>query len=182
MTMPRIAPVTQPAGEAKTLLDAVQSKLGATPNMFRTFAHSPAALNGLLGMFAAVDASSLSKPLAEKIAVAVAEANGCQYCLSAHSYLGKHVAKLDEKALDQARSGRSADPREQAALRFAGAVLEERGHVADADLNAVREAGFSDAEIIEIITVVALNVFTNYANVVTQVEVDFPLVKLRPAA
>lgn len=180
--MPRIAPVTQPAGEAKALLDAVQAKLGVTPNMFRTFAHSPAALGGLLAMFAAVDASSLDKSLAEKIAISVAEANGCQYCLSAHSYLGKHVAKLDDKALDQARSGLSKDPREQAALRFAGAVLEERGHVSDTDLKAVRAAGFSDAAILEIITVVALNVLTNYANVVTQVEVDFPVVKLRPAA
>ncbi|HEX2668263.1 MAG TPA: peroxidase-related enzyme [Gammaproteobacteria bacterium] len=180
--MPRIAPLAQPAGEAKTLLDAVQSKLGATPNMFRTFAHSPAALNGLLGLFAAADAGSLGKPLVEKIALVVAEANGCQYCLSAHSYLGKHVAKLDDKALDQARTGRSQDAREQAALRFAGAVLEERGHVSDAELKAVRDAGFSDAAILDIVTAVALNVLTNYANVVTQVEVDFPVVKLRSAA
>jgi len=180
--MIRIAPVSNPSGEAKTLLDAVQAKFGATPNMFRTFAHSPKALNGLLGLFGAMEASSLSPGLQEKLAIAVAEANGCEYCLSAHTYLGKHLAKLDDEALDAARSGASADIHEQAALKFALALLESQGHVSDAEFKALRSAGFSDAAIVEIVTVVALNVLTNYANVVTGVEVDFPKVALRRVA
>ena len=180
--MPRIAPVTQPAGEAKTLLDAVQQKLGATPNLFRTFAHSPASLNAVLAMFAAVDANALGGKLSEKLAIAVADANGCQYCLSAHTYLGKHVAKLDDQALDAARSGHSPDAREQAALRFALTLLETGGHVSEAEFKAVRAAGFSDGEILDIVTAVVLNIFTNYAGVMTKVEVDFPVVKLRDAA
>src|SRR5690242_6814338 len=107
--MPHIAPVTQPSGKAQSLLDAVQSKFGATPNLFRTFAHSPAALEAALALFGAVDANALGGKLSEKLAVAVADANGCQYCLSAHTYIGKHVAKLDDQSLDAARSGHSQD-------------------------------------------------------------------------
>lgn len=178
--MPRISPVTAPAGEAKTLLDAVQAKLGATPNMFRTFAHSPVALNALLALFGAADASTLSPALKEKLAIAVAEANGCQYCLSAHTYLGKHVAKVEDKALEAARSGDARDEREQAALSFALALLKGRGRVSDGEFKAAR-ALFTDAALMEIVTLVALNVLTNYANVMTQVEVDFPVVALRAA-
>lgn len=180
--MPRITPLANPAGEAKTLLEAVQAKFGATPNLFRTFAHSPAALSGLLGLFAAGDASGLSPALQEKLAIAVAEANGCQYCLSAHTYIGRHVAKLDDRALDAARGGASPDGREQAALKFALAVLDKRGKVSDAEFQAVRSAGYSEAAIIEIVTLVALNVLTNYAGVMTGVEVDFPKVERRRVA
>lgn len=180
--MPRIAPVSQPSGEAKTLLEAVQAKFGATPNLFRTYAHSPAALGGVLALFGAVDANALGGKLNEKLAVAVADANGCQYCLSAHTYIGKHVAKLDDKSLDAARSGHSEDPREQAALKFALTLLETGGHVREAEFKAVRAAGFSDAEILDIALAVVLNIFTNYVGVMTQVEVDFPVVKLRDAA
>ena len=180
--MPRISPVTQPSGEAKSLLEAVQSKLGATPNLFRTFAHSSAALNGLLAMFAAADANALGGKLNEKLAIAVADANGCQYCLSAHTYLGKHVAKLDDQALSVARAGQSSDAREQAALKFALTLLETGGHVSEAEFKAVRAAGFADAEVLDIVTAVVLNIFTNYVGVLTQVEVDFPVVKRRDAA
>jgi uncharacterized peroxidase-related enzyme len=158
------------------LLDAVEGQLGVVPNLFSVLAKSPAALEGFLGLH-----GSLSKTLdvgtRESIALAVAEFNGCDYCLSAHAYLGQNLAKLDEEEVLLNRQGRSRKPRTEAALAFAMAVASKRGGVSDSDVAALRVAGFSDAEAVELVAHVALNVFTNYVNKVAETPVDFPIVE-----
>ena len=166
----------------KPLLDAVHKQLGVVPNLMKLVGHSPAALEGFLALSGALAKGRLDLGLRERIALTVAEFNACDYCLAAHSYLGRNLAKLDEGEIAAARDGRSADPRIEAALRFAGRVAAERGRVGDADLAALRAAGFADAEVVEIVANVALNVLTNYVNNVAQTPVDFPRVELKRAA
>lgn len=168
----------QATGTTKTLLDGVQKALGMTPNLMRTLAQAPAALEGYLSLNGALAKGTLSPQLREQLALTIAEANRCEYCLSAHTLLGKR-AKLDASALDAARDGESADPKTQAALQFALAVLTQRGTVTDSDLNAVLAAGYTQGEVAEIVAHVGLNVLTNYFNNVAQTEVDFPRVELR---
>ena len=155
-------------------LDAVKKQLGVVPNLFRLVANSPAALEGYLGMSGALGKGSLPAQTRERIALAVAEVNGCGYCLAAHSYLGTHVAKLSDAEIAANRHGGSLDAKADAAVRFAAKVVRERGHVSDADLQAVRLAGYDDAQIIEIVQHVALNTWTNYINEVAGTDIDFP--------
>lgn len=164
---------------ARASLLAVQKQLGMVPNLFRVVANSPAALEGYLGINAALSKGALEAKTRERIALAVAEMNGCNYCLSAHSYLAENLAKLDDAEIAKNRNGTSGDPKADAAVRFAVKIVAARGHVGDADLAAVRQAGFSDAQIIEIVLHVALNTLTNYVNEVAGTAIDFPAV---PAA
>lgn len=161
---------------SQPLLRAVEKQLGSAPNLFRLVASSPAALEGYLGLNGALAKGALDARTRERIALAVAEHNGCSYCLSAHSYLGKNLAKLDEAEISANREGGSNDPKAAAAVRFAVRVAHERGHVSDADLDAVRTAGYSDAQVLEIVLHVALNTLTNYVNEVAKTDVDFPVV------
>ena len=140
----------------------------------RLVANSPAALEGYLGMSGALAKGSLPAATRERIALAVAQINDCGYCLSAHSYLGKNLAKLSDAEITANRHGGSLDPKADAAVRFAAKVVRERGHVSDADVQAVRMAGYDDAQIVEIVQHVALNTWTNYVNSVAQTEIDFP--------
>jgi uncharacterized peroxidase-related enzyme len=167
---------------SKPLLAAVQKQLGVTPNLMRLVGHSPAALEGYLSLNGAVGKGKLSVQLRERIALAVAEFNGCDYCLSAHDYLGRNVAKLSDAELDAARDGKSEDPRTEAALHFALQVAKDRGNVSDAALAAVRLAGFDEASVLEIVVNVALNVLTNYVNNVAHTDIDFPKVSAKRAA
>jgi len=163
------------------LLEGVNKMLGSVPNLFRLVATSPAALEGYLGMFGALGKGKLPAPTRERIALAVAEINGCSYCLSAHTYLGKNLAKLDDAEIAANREGSSNDPKADAAVRFAAKVARERGHVSEEDVNLVKSAGYDDDQIVEIIQHVALNVFTNYVNEALKTEVDFPLVTPKSA-
>jgi uncharacterized peroxidase-related enzyme len=176
-------PATVDAAPAasKPLLDAVKKQLGVVPNLFRLVANSPAALEGYLGLSGALGKGTLPAPTRERIALAVAETNGCDYCLSAHTYLAKNLAKLDDAEITANRSGASNDPKADAALRFAVKVVRARGHVSDADVAAVKAAGYDDAQVIEIVQHVALNTWTNYVNSVAQTEIDFPVVTARKA-
>jgi len=167
---------------SQPLLEAAKKQLGSVPNLFRVIANSPAALEGYFGLNGALAKGALDAKTRERIALAVAEVNGCGYCLSAHTYLGKNLAKLDDAEITANRSGASNDPKAAAAVRFAVSVVRERGHISDADLAAVKAAGYGDAEIIEIITHVALNTLTNYVNEVAKTVIDFPVVQLRNAA
>lgn len=160
---------------ARPLLDAVHQQLGSVPNLFRLVAHSPAALEGYLGMSGALAKGRLPAPTRERIALAVAQLNDCGYCLSAHSYLGKNLAKLSEAEISANRRGRSLDAQADAAVQFAVQVARARGHVSDADLQAVRAAGYDEAQVIEIVQHVALNTWTNYLNSVAQTDIDFPV-------
>jgi uncharacterized peroxidase-related enzyme len=158
------------------LLDAVKKQLGVVPNLMKLVGNSPAALEGYLSLNGALSKGALDAKTRERIALAIAEFNGCSYCLSAHTYLGKNVAKLDDAEIVANRNGNSSDPKAAAAVHFATRVALERGHVSDADLNAVKAAGYSQAEIVEIVLHVALNTLTNYVNEVAQTEIDFPTV------
>ncbi len=169
------ASIADAPAKAQPLLEAVKKQLGLVPNMFRVVANSPAALEGYLGLSGALAKGSLPAPTRERIGLAVAEVNGCRYCLSAHSYLGKNLAKLDDAEILANRNGTSMDPKAAAAVRFAVAVTKARGHVSDEDLRAVRLAGYDDAQVTEIVVHVALNTLTNYINEVALTEIDFPV-------
>jgi uncharacterized peroxidase-related enzyme len=181
--MPRITPI-QPAdanGKAKQLLDAVQAKLGLTPNLMKTLATSPAALEAYLNFGAALAGGSFDARFREQIALTVAQANSCEYCLAAHTALG-HLAGLKPAEIVASRQARAADPRREAGLAFAKAIVVDRGEVSDATVNRVRAAGFSDGEITELVANVAINILTNYVNHIAQTIVDFPRVELSLAA
>ena len=167
---------------AQPLLSAAQKALGSVPNLFRVIANSPAALEGYFGLNGALAKGSLDAKTRERIALAIAEVNSCGYCLSAHTYMGKNLAKLDDAEITANRNGASNDPKADAAVRFAVKVVRERGHVGDGDVAAVKLAGFDDAQVIEIVAHVALNTLTNYVNEVARTEIDFPVVAPRKAA
>lgn len=160
---------------SRPLLEGVKKQLGSAPNLFRLAAQSPSALEGYLGLYAAVGKNSLSLATRERIALAIAQFNGCGYCLSAHSYIGANLAKLSPEEIAENRKGRSTEAKADAAVAFALKVAETRGHVSGADLSAVRDAGYTEAEVIEIVLNVAFSVWTNYLNEVAQTEIDFPL-------
>lgn len=166
-----LPPASQP------ILDEIQSTFGAVPNMFKAVAHSPAALRSMWAAFGALGQGTLGARLGEQIAVAVANRNRCAYCLAAHTVLGKKAGANDQE-MAQAQAGHSADPRTAAALAFALKVVGERGHVGASDVAALREAGYDDGQVVEIVAHVALNLYTNYINVALDVPVDFPKVAL----
>jgi len=177
--IPTPATIDAAPAASRTLLENVKKQLGVVPNLFRLVSNSPAALESYLGLSGALNKGALPAATRERIALAVAEINGCNYCLSAHTYLGKSLAKLDDAEISANRNGTSNDPKADAALRFAAKVVRERGHVSDDDLRAVKSAGYDDAQVIEIVLHVALNTWTNYINVVGATDIDFPLVAAR---
>lgn len=164
--------------DRQSLLTQIHGAFGATPNMFRAVANSTAALKSMWGAFGALGGGVISPKLGEQIAVAVANRNACEYCLAAHTALGRKAGASAEE-MSAAQGGQSEDPKTAAALRFALRLVEARGQVGQADVKAVRDAGFSEEEVVEIVAHVALNLFTNYINVALAVPVDFPPVKLR---
>lgn len=180
--IPTPATIADAPEASRPLLDAVAKQLGSVPNLFRAVAVSPHALEGHLGLSGALNKGALPAATRERIALAVAEVNGCGYCLSAHTYLGRNLAKLDDAEITANRNGASNDPKADAAVRFAAKVTRERGHVTEADFAAVRLAGYTDAQIIEIVAHVALNTWTNYFNETFKTEIDFPVVEPRKAA
>ena len=180
--LPIPATIDAAPAASQPLLEAVKKQLGIVPNLFRLVSTSPAALEGYLGLSGALAKGTLPAPTRERIALAVAEINGCDYCLSAHSYLAKNLAKLDDAEIAANRGGASNDPKADAAVRFAAKVARERGHVAEDDLRAVKLAGYSDAQVIEMVLHVALKTWTNYINEVAKTDIDFPAVAARRAA
>jgi uncharacterized peroxidase-related enzyme len=163
-------------------LETVKKMFGVVPNLFRLVANSPAALEGYLSLFGALGKGALPIQTRQRIALAVAEVNGCSYCVSAHTYLGKNMAKLDDAEMTANRNGVSNEPKADVAVRFAAKVALERGQVSDGDLQSLRTAGYDTAQIIEIVLHVALNTWTNYINEIARTEIDFPVVKARKAA
>lgn len=171
------ATIADAPAASQPYLEAVNKKLGVVPNLFRLIANSPAALEGYLGLAGALAKGALPAQTGERIALAVAEINGCDYCMSAHSYLGKNVAKLDDAEMSANRNGSSNEPKAAHAVQFAAKVAHERGRVSDEDLRVLKEAGYTDAQIVEIVVHIALSVLTNYANIVASTEIDFPVVR-----
>jgi uncharacterized peroxidase-related enzyme len=162
---------------SQPMLEAVKKQLGVVPNLFRMVSTSPVALEGYLSLSGALSKGQLPAATRERIALAVAELNGCSYCLSAHTYLGKNLAKLDDAEMTANRNGASNDPKADAAVRFAAKVVTERGHLQAKDVEAVKQAGYDDGQILEIVLHVALNTWTNYINEIAQTEIDFPVVR-----
>jgi len=182
--IPAIDPKTA-EGPARELLDAVQSALGVTPNLFRVLAQSPKALEGFLGLYGAAAGFALDKATQERIALTVAQGNRCDYCLAAHTAIGRGAGlSNDEMRLN--RQGASGDAYAAAIVAFARAVNDKVGGVSDSDLGAARAAGLGNRELVEIIATVAINVFTNLLNKVAATDIDFPraapLAELRAAA
>lgn len=164
-------------GAARTLLDAVQSQLGVTPNFIRVLANSPKALEGFLGLYGAAAGFALDKATQERLALAIAEGNSCQYCVSAHTAIGRGAGLTNDEMLLN-RKGSSGDLRAAAAVALAKALNDNVGEVTTAELEAARAAGLNDRDIVEVIAVVALNIFTNLIGKATRVEIDFPQVAL----
>ena len=181
--MPRLNAI-QPdhaTGKAKELLDGVYAKLKITPNMMKVMANSPAVLQGYLSFSGALAGGALDAKLREEIALAVGEQNACQYCVSAHTAIGK-MTGLTDAEIESARGASASTPKHAGALQFARQLVAKQGRIADADVDAARRAGLNDGEIAEVIAHVALNIFTNYFNNATDVEVDFPKIALRKSA
>ncbi len=177
--MPRvnIQPQLAPAASQALLADIGQA-FGATPNMFKAVANSPAALQSMWAAFGALGSGTLGARLGEQLAVAIANRNRCEYCLAAHTVLG-HKAGVSAEDMAAAQVGKSSDARTVAALAFALKVVEQRARIGDADVASLREVGFGDEQIVEIIAHVALNLFTNTINVALDVPVDFPKIALK---
>jgi uncharacterized peroxidase-related enzyme len=181
--MPRIAPI-DPAtatGEVAAQLDVSRKLFGGTPNLVTTAANSPAAVGAMLSLFSHLGKSSLGPKAGEQIAIAIAQNNGCGYCLSAHTAVGA-MHGLKPAELSSARHAKASDPKTAALLSLAVAVNVTRGHIDDAILAKARASGLTDAEVVEVVAHVALNVFTNYLNSVAETAIDFPEVSLTVAA
>lgn len=172
--IPTPAQIDSAPAAAQPLLAGVKAQLGIVPNLYRLTANSPATLEGLLGLAGGLGKGKLEPATRERIALAVANVNGCNYCNAAHGYLAANLAKLAEDEIAANRRGASLDAKADAAVRFARKLAVSRAQVTDADLDAVRTAGYSDAELVEIVGHVALNVFTNYLNETFGTEIDFP--------
>lgn len=160
--------------KALEILTAVNKALGIVPNMVSTMAQSPAVAKAYVGFNQALSQGSLSAKIRERIALAVAEENSCDYCLAAHTFLGEKAGLSEDEVLN-ARRGSSEEPEVAAALAFASKIVQERGQVTDADIAALRQHGFTDGDITEIIANVVLNIFTNYFNIAAGTEIDFPV-------
>ena len=175
--MQRITAVNpvEATGKTKQLLDGVQAKLGMTPNLMKTLAVGPAALEAYLNFGAALGTGKLDARFREQIALTVAQANSCEYCLSAHSAIGKMVG-LKPEEITISREAHSTDAKRDAGLQFVQALVMQRGMVSDQAVAQVKAAGLSDGDIAEIIANVAVNIFTNYFNHVAHTDVDFPRV------
>ena len=174
--LPAVDPTTA-TGRAADLLQEVHRTLGVVPNMTKVMANSPALLQGYLALSGALSGGVIPAPVRERLALATAEANGCEYCLSAHTYIGTHVAHVEAAELDRARSAQSDDPHTAALLALSDAVLQNAGDVDDETLDRARAAGVTDAEIGEVVGHIALNVLTNYFNVLVQVDNEWPAVR-----
>jgi len=173
--MPRIQPNQKPDAKSQELLAGVKEMLGSTPNFFKTLAHSPAALSALVSGLDAMENSQLSKSLREQISLCVAGVNGSDYCASAHTAFGK-MNDVDERELAQNLQTKSSDSKVQAALTFARRIVDTRGNISDTDLQAVRKAGYSEGEIVDIAVMVGINTFTNYFSLIAKPDIDFPQV------
>lgn len=169
-------------GKSKELFNQIQGKLGMVPNMMRTMGTSPAVLSGYLTLSGLLAGGVLGGKLGELIALTVANANSCEYCNAAHSFIGEKLVHIDVDTIREAREGKSSDRKIQAALDFSRTLVEKRGLANDADITLLKDAGYTDEAISEIIANVALNIFTNYFNNAANVTVDFPEVELVEAA
>ncbi len=167
--------------EQKALLDAIHGQLGMVPNFLKVFANSPVALRAFLGLHGIANGGTLDAPTRERIALALAQQNGCEYCVSAHTAIGRK-AGLSGDEMTAARNGGSEDAQAAVAVKFAQSLMENKGEVSTLELAEIRGAGYSESDIVEIITHVGMNFLTNILAKASRVEIDFPKVELKIAA
>lgn len=181
--MSRITTVTNEIAtqEQQALFDAIKQNIGMVPNFLRVFANSPDALKAFLGLHHIAANGALSAETRERIALALAQKNECEYCLSAHTAIGRK-AGLNTEEINSNRAGDSQDAKAAVAVKFARALVEHMGQVTTAEINEMREVGYSDAEIVEVITHTGMNVLTNILGKASRIEIDFPKVELDNAA
>lgn len=179
MTRLKVLEPEEATGRSKELFEGIKAKLGMVPNMMKTMGNSSAVLEGYLNLSEALSKGKLGGKLGELIALTVAESNACNYCLSAHTFIGEKLVKIDNDSLNLARNGQNSDSKIQAALVFAQSLVVKGGRVDDEDVALVKSAGYSDGEIGEIVAHVALNVLTNYFNNTANTSIDFPEVKAK---
>ena len=179
--MSRLTPIqTNDADpELKRTLKNSRLKLAGAPRFLQVMANSPASLRAYIRADAALVRGQLTPRQRQQVALAVAEINGSSYSLSAHYDAGKSLG-LTQEEMQLARNATATDPKTETMLRFTQAVVLQRGDISDEDFQALRNAGFTDAEVVEIVANIALNIFSNYFNSVAKTEVDFPL--LQPGA
>ena len=175
--MTRVHPVTEEnaSPKVKFIYDLLQKKLGRVPNIFLNMGNAPAVLEGYLALSDAANHTSLSPKIREQIALVVGQTNDCRYCLSAHSAIAGSLGLKQEDILS-ARRGLSSDPKDHAILQFAKKLVENKGHMKDAEIVALKKSGVDDEEMLEIVMLVSLNIFTNYFNHLTDPSIDFPSV------
>jgi uncharacterized peroxidase-related enzyme len=181
--MSHIQPIERSQADASIggTLDAIKSKLGKVPNLFLTMAQAPVALNAYVQLADVAGHGKLNAKQREQIALAVGDANGCDYCLAAHSAIGKMVG-LNPAQIAAARNAHSESARDAALLKLARSIVDNRGNVPTAELDAFKAAGFSDGDILEVLVNVVLNIYTNYTNHIARTVVDFPAAESRQAA
>ena len=177
----KIIDPAQATGKSKELLDTLQKSLKSVPNLAKVLANSPAALKAWTEFSGALGKGSLDAKLQQELAVAIAQEDGCEYCLSAHTAIGKLVGLTDQQILNS-RKWQGTSTKATAALTFARELVEKHGQVPASSVQALRDQGFTDGDIAEIVAHVALNIFTNYFNIALDVDVDFPRVSLTQAA
>jgi uncharacterized peroxidase-related enzyme len=178
--IPHLA-LDQVSPEVATTLNAVKAKIGMIPNLFSTFAHAPVVLDAYLGFEGQIAKGKLSAKQREIIALAVGQVNGCHYCLSAHTLMGKG-AGLSLEDTHHARNGKATDAKDNAVAQLAHQIAKERGHITDANLKAAHDAGLDNELIAEVVSGVALNTLTNFMNNVAKTKIDFPEVKVELTA
>lgn len=183
LIMSRITTITTETANAeqKALLDAIQAQLGMVPNFLKVFANSPAALRAFLGLHSIANEGSLDPQTRERIALALAQQNFCEYCLSAHTAIGKKAGLTGDEILSN-RAGSSQDAKAAIAVKLARSIAEHTGEVTTAELVEAREAGYTDADIVEIVTHVGMNILTNMIGKASHLDIDFPKVSLKIAA
>ncbi|WP_030348784.1 carboxymuconolactone decarboxylase family protein [Streptomyces sp. NRRL S-1022] len=173
--LPQIQPA-EATGAAAEALAQVRKTLGSVPNMVKAMANSPALVKGWLALSSALSEGVIPAPVRERLAIATAQYNNCEYCLSAHTYIGAHVAKVDTEELERARDAESSDPHTAALLALSVAVARDRGSIDERQLKVARAAGVTDAEIAEVVGNLALNILTNYFNLVADTDNEWPVV------
>ena len=177
--MTRLKPVSPESatGKTKDLYGVIKGRLGVVPNMMQTMGNSSAFLQGYLSLGDALNSGKLGAKIGELIALTVGEVNACNYCLSAHTYIGANLVKMDSNTIESARNAASSDPKIEAILKFAKILVNKKGQANDDDVAAIKKAGVTEGEIGEIVGYVALNILTNYFNTVATTEIDFPVVR-----
>lgn len=180
MSRINVVNVDEATTEQAALFSAINQQLGTVPNFLKIFANSPSALNAFLGLFSIANEGSLDALTKERIALAIAQQNDCQYCVSAHTAIGSN-AGLSGAEIQANRAGTSQDAKAAVAVKFAKALAEHNGEVTNAELVEVRNAGYSDSDIVEIITHVGMNIMTNILGKASRVEIDFPKVDFSAA-